>query len=75
MHPDIKTPLAETRHTLGPQMHGGAPAPAGRFAALTMRDLLRRTGSGSPSIRIGRFAWWDARPTKSTLLFPYSNTW
>jgi hypothetical protein len=27
------------------------------------RDLRRLTGSGSPSIRIGRFAWWDVRPS------------
>jgi hypothetical protein len=28
---------------------------------------VKRTGSGSPSIRMGRFAWWDVRPTMSTV--------
>jgi hypothetical protein len=41
---------------------GGGLRP-GHFAALMVRDLGRRTGSGSPSIRIERFAWWDVRPT------------
>ncbi len=27
------------------------------------REVVRRTGSGSPSMRMGRFAWWDVRPT------------
>ena len=35
---------------------------AGQRDPLTVRDLLRRTGSGSPSIRTGRFAYWSVRP-------------
>jgi hypothetical protein len=30
---------------------------------VAVRDLHRLTGSGSPSMRMGRFAWWDVRPT------------
>jgi hypothetical protein len=33
------------------------------FTALLAPDLVRWTGSGSPSMRMGRFAWWDVRPT------------
>ncbi len=36
----------------------------GHFAALTARELRRRRGSGSPSTKIIRFAWWDVRPTR-----------
>ena len=36
---------------------------AGHFVALIVRDLLRLTVSGSPSMSMGRFAWWDVRPT------------
>jgi len=38
---------------VGPLRGGRGP---GHFAALRVRDLRRRTGSGSPSIRMGRFA-------------------
>lgn len=36
----------------------------GYFAALTARDLRKRTGRRSPSTRIIWFAWWDLRPTQ-----------
>jgi hypothetical protein len=36
------------------------------FAALTTRNLVRRTGSGSPSTKIIRCGWWDVRPTMQT---------
>ncbi len=35
-------------------------------ASLTVRDLLRCTGSGSPSMRMGRFAWCDVRPSRGS---------
>jgi hypothetical protein len=40
-------------------------------ASLGARDLVRRTGSGSPSTRMG-FAWWDVRPTLSRTLVKWS---
>src|ERR1017187_3260865 len=43
--------------------------PGGRVhrAPLAIRDLLRCTGSGSPSMRMGRFAWWYVRPTGTSV--------
>jgi len=42
---------------------------AAHFAALGVRDLRKRTGSGSPSMRMGWIAWRDVRPTHSDVRF------